>query len=34
MKDYFRINQNPDKNELLQIAEKTGLRARILQVIE
>ncbi|KAM3184945.1 hypothetical protein ACTXT7_007378 [Hymenolepis weldensis] len=32
MKDYFRINQNPDKNELLQIAEKTGLRARILQV--
>ncbi|VUZ49821.1 unnamed protein product [Hymenolepis diminuta] len=32
MKDYFRINQNPDKNELLQIAEKTGLKARILQV--
>ncbi|VDN99073.1 unnamed protein product [Rodentolepis nana] len=32
MKDYFRINQNPDKNELLQMAEKTGLRARILQV--
>lgn len=33
MKSYFNINQNPDAKDLKQLAQKTGLSKRVLQVI-
>lgn len=33
MKSYFAINQNPDAKDLKQLAQKTGLSKRVLQVI-
>jgi len=33
MKSYFSINQNPDAKDLKQLAQKTGLSKRVLQVI-
>lgn len=32
MKSYFNINQNPDAKDLKQLAQKTGLSKRVLQV--
>lgn len=32
MKSYFAINQNPDAKDLKQLAQKTGLSKRVLQV--
>lgn len=32
MKNYFAINQNPDAKDLKQLAQKTGLSKRVLQV--
>jgi hypothetical protein len=32
MKTYFAINQNPDAKDLKQLAQKTGLSKRVLQV--
>lgn len=32
MKSYFSINQNPDAKDLKQLAQKTGLSKRVLQV--
>ena len=32
MKSYFAINQNPDAKDLKQLASKTGLSKRVLQV--
>lgn len=32
MKSYFAINQNPDAKDLKQLAHKTGLSKRVLQV--
>lgn len=32
MKSYFGINQNPDAKDLKQLAQKTGLSKRVLQV--
>lgn len=34
MKSYFAINQNPDAKDLKQLAQKTGLSKRVLQVIK
>lgn len=34
MKSYFAINHNPDAKDLKQLAEKTGLSKRVLQVSE
>lgn len=34
MKSYFAINQNPDAKDLKQLAQKTGLSKRVLQVIQ
>lgn len=34
MKSYFAINQNPDAKDLKQLAQKTGLSKRVLQVLE
>jgi hypothetical protein len=34
MKSYFAINQNPDAKDLKQLAQKTGLSKRVLQVSE
>ena len=34
MKSYFSINQNPDAKDLKQLAQKTGLSKRVLQVRE
>ena len=34
MKSYFAINHNPDAKDLKQLAQKTGLTKRVLQVIE
>jgi len=34
MKSYFAINQNPDAKDLKQLAQKTGLSKRVLQVRE
>lgn len=34
MKTYFNVNQNPDAKDLKQLAQKTGLSKRVLQVIE
>lgn len=34
MKSYFAINQNPDAKDLKQLAQKTGLSKRVLQVNE
>lgn len=33
MKSYFAINQNPDAKDLKQLAQKTGLSKRVLQVL-
>ena len=33
MKSYFALNQNPDAKDLKQLAQKTGLSKRVLQVI-
>lgn len=33
MKSYFNINQNPDAKDLKQLAQKTGLSKRVLQVV-
>lgn len=33
MKSYFAINHNPDAKDLKQLAQKTGLTKRVLQVI-
>lgn len=33
MKSYFNINQNPDAKDLKQLAQKTGLSKRVLQVM-
>lgn len=33
MKSYFNVNQNPDAKDLKQLAQKTGLSKRVLQVI-
>lgn len=32
MKSYFAINHNPDAKDLKQLAQKTGLTKRVLQV--
>lgn len=32
MKSYFALNQNPDAKDLKQLAQKTGLSKRVLQV--
>ena len=32
MKSYFAINQNPDAKDLKQLAQKTSLSKRVLQV--
>lgn len=32
MKSYFSLNQNPDAKDLKQLAQKTGLSKRVLQV--
>lgn len=32
MKTYFALNQNPDAKDLKQLAQKTGLSKRVLQV--
>lgn len=32
MKNYFAVNQNPDAKDLKQLAQKTGLSKRVLQV--
>lgn len=32
MKSYFNLNQNPDAKDLKQLAQKTGLSKRVLQV--
>lgn len=32
MKTYFSVNQNPDAKDLKQLAQKTGLSKRVLQV--
>lgn len=32
MKSYFNVNQNPDAKDLKQLAQKTGLSKRVLQV--
>lgn len=32
MKSYFAVNQNPDAKDLKQLAQKTGLSKRVLQV--
>ena len=32
MKSYFGINHNPDAKDLKQLAQKTGLTKRVLQV--
>ncbi len=32
MKSYFSINHNPDAKDLKQLAQKTGLTKRVLQV--
>ena len=32
MKSYFKVNQNPDAKDLKQLAQKTGLSKRVLQV--
>ena len=32
MKTYFELNHNPDNNDLKQLAVKTGLSKRVLQV--
>lgn len=34
MKSYFAINQNPDAKDLKQLAQKTGLSKRVLQVLK
>ena len=34
MKSYFAINHNPDAKDLKQLAQKTGLTKRVLQVRE
>lgn len=33
MKSYFQLNHNPDAKDLKQLAQKTGLSKRVLQVI-
>ena len=33
MKAYFSVNHNPDAKQLKQLAQKTGLTKRVLQVI-
>lgn len=33
MKSYFNVNQNPDAKDLKQLAQKTGLSKRVLQVM-
>lgn len=32
MKSYFQLNHNPDAKDLKQLAQKTGLSKRVLQV--
>lgn len=32
MKSYFALNHNPDAKDLKQLAQKTGLSKRVLQV--
>ena len=32
MKSYFNLNHNPDAKDLKQLAQKTGLSKRVLQV--
>lgn len=32
MKSYFALNHNPDSKDLKQLAQKTGLSKRVLQV--
>ncbi|KAK6033075.1 homeobox domain protein, partial [Ostertagia ostertagi] len=32
MKQYFNLNHNPDAKDLKQLAQKTGLTKRVLQV--
>ena len=32
MKSYFSLNHNPDTKDLKQLAQKTGLNKRVLQV--
>ena len=32
MKSYFTLNHNPDAKDLKQLAQKTGLNKRVLQV--
>ena len=32
MKSYFALNHNPDAKDLKQLAQKTGLNKRVLQV--
>ncbi|VDO71518.1 unnamed protein product [Haemonchus placei] len=34
MKQYFNLNHNPDAKDLKQLAQKTGLTKRVLQVIQ
>lgn len=34
MKSYFAINHNPDAKDLKQLAQKTGLTKRVLQVTQ
>lgn len=33
MKNYFNLNHNPDAKDLKQLAQKTGLTKRVLQVL-
>lgn len=33
MKSYFNLNHNPDAKDLKQLAQRTGLTKRVLQVI-
>ena len=33
MKTYFNLNHNPDAKDLKQLAQKTGLSKRVLQVM-
>ena len=34
MRSYFGLNHNPDAKDLKQLAQKTGLSKRVLQVCE
>ena len=33
MKNYFAVNHNPDAKDLKELAQKTGLTKRVLQVV-